>query len=100
MVSCNSKEDNNQSTFIIFTKTLLKTFILLVVFVMVMALKSRLVNGDTTMFYTALFVIGGTVLLTIVGTLDSYIYSNVTLGLGLALGLYVMDWRNPTKSLA
>ena len=51
------------------------------------------VTEETTMFYTGLFVVGGTVLLTILGTLDSYIYSNLTLGIGLALGLYVMDYR-------
>ena len=62
-----------------------------------MSLKNRLISQDTTLFYTALFVIGGTVLLTIVGTLDSYVYSNVTLGIGMALGLYLMDWRQPLK---
>lgn len=97
MAACNKENDDNQSTFINFTKTLLKTFILLVVVVMAMALKNRLISQDTTMFYTALFVIGGTVLLTILGLVDSYVYSNMTLGLGLALGLYLMDWRQPLK---
>tara|TARA_B100000927_G_scaffold269405_1_gene244814 strand:- start:162 stop:458 length:297 start_codon:yes stop_codon:yes gene_type:complete len=97
MTTCNRENDDNQSTFMNFAKTLLKTFVLLVVVVMTMALKNRLVTQETTMFYTALFVIGGTVLLTIVGTVDSYVYSNLTLGLGLAMGLYLMDWRQPLK---
>ena len=97
MTTCNRENDDNQSTFMNFMKTLLKTFVLLVVVVMTMALKNRLVTQETTMFYTALFVIGGTVLLTIVGTVDSYVYSNLILGLGLAMGLYLMDWRQPLK---
>lgn len=97
MASCNRDDSDNQSTFMHFAKTLLKTFILLVVVVMTMALKSRLISAETTMFYTALFVLGGTVLLTIVGTVDSYVYSNLTLGIGLAMGLYLMDWRQPLK---
>ena len=95
--ACNKENDGNQSTFINFSKNLLKTFILLIVVVLTMALKNRLISQDTTLFYTALFVIGGTVLLTIVGTLDNYVYSNVTLGIGMALGLYLMDWRQPLK---
>ena len=55
---------------------------------MTAALKNRLITEETTVFYTGLFVVGGTVLLTVLGTLDSYIYSNLTLGIGLALGLY------------
>ena len=91
--TCNREESDTQTTFTLFSKTLLKTFVLLLVVVMTMALKNRLITEETTMFYTGLFVVGGTVLLTILGTLDSYIYSNLTLGIGLALGLYVMDYR-------
>ena len=94
--TCNSETDS-PSTFINFSRNLMKSFILLIVVVCVMALKTRLITEDTTLFYTALFVIGGTVLMTILGTLDNYVYSNMTLGIGLALGLYVLDWRQPLK---
>lgn len=97
MSACNREDDNNQSTFINFAKTLLKTFIMLVVVILAMALKDRLITKETTLFYTALFILGGTVLLTILGVVDNYVYSNLTLGVGMALGLYLMDWRQPLK---
>ena len=97
MASTCNKDTDSPSTFINFTRNLMKSFILLIVVVCVMALKTRLITEDTTLFYTALFVIGGTVLMTILGTLDNYVYSNMTLGIGMALGLYVLDWRQPLK---
>ena len=36
------------------------------------------------------------VLLTILSTLDNYIFSNLVLGIGLALGLQVMNWGQGT----
>ena len=46
----------------------------------------------------ALFVIGTTVLFAIVGIIDSYVFSNLILGIGLALGLQLMDWRSAVNS--
>ena len=45
------------------------------------------------MFYVALFIVGATVLFTVIGTVDSYLYSNLVLGIGMAVGLQIMDWR-------
>ena len=94
MVSTCSKEtDAYESSFSYFLKTLMKTFITLTIIVMAMTLKNRLITSDTTMFYSALYIIGATVLLTLLGTVDHYIYNNLMLGVGLALGLQMMDWR-------
>lgn len=92
MVKEYDEEDVPQSTFMNYTKSLLKVFTLLIIVVLVMALKNRLLTEDASLFYIALFVIGATFLLTILSTLDNYIFSNLVLGIGLALGLQVMNW--------
>lgn len=92
MASC-SKKDESETTFLQFSKNILKSFILLTVVVMSLSLKNRLITEDTTLFYMALFIIAATILLTIVGIVDHYIYTNTVLGIGMALGLQLMDWR-------
>ena len=86
MVStCSKEKDAYESSFSYFLKTLMKTFITLTIIVMAMTLKNRLITSDTTMFYSALYIIGATVLLTLLGTVDHYIYNNLMLGVGLAI---------------
>ena len=94
MGTCRNDEDKIESTFVNFSKTLLRTFVLLTVIALVLALKNRLLTEGTTMFYVALFIVGATVLFTVVGTVDSYLYSNLVLGIGMAVGLQIMDWRS------
>ena len=53
MPSCS--KDESETTYIQFSKTILKTFILLIVVVMSLSLKNRLITEDTTLFYMALF---------------------------------------------
>jgi hypothetical protein len=93
MGTCNKEDDKIESTFVNFSKNLLRTFVLLTVISLVLALKNRLLTEGTTMFYVALFIVGATVLFTIIGTVDSYLYSNLVLGIGMAVGLQIMDWR-------
>jgi len=93
MPSCNNEKDPYETTFSQFVKTLMKTFVMLTIIVMAMSLKSRLITPNTTLFYSALFIIGGTLLLSLLSTVDHYVYNNVVLGIGLALGLQMMDWR-------
>ena len=94
----NSDEENNDSSFIMFSKNLLRTFVLLSVMCMAIALKRNLINGNVTLFTAALFVIGSTLLFTIIGTVDQYIYNNLVLGIGIAVGLVIMDWRDISTS--
>jgi len=93
MGTCNKEDDKIESTFVNFSKNLLRTFVLLTVIALVLALKNRLLTEGTTMFYVALFIVGATVLFTVIGTVDSYLYSNLVLGIGMAVGLQIMDWR-------
>ena len=93
MATCDKDRENVDSTFISFTKNILKSFVILNTVVLVISLKNRLVTKDTTLFYTALFVLSSTILLGLISIVDNYVYSNIILGIGLALGLQMMDWR-------
>jgi hypothetical protein len=96
MATCDKDRENVEaSSFISFSKNLLKSFVILSVIVLVISLKNRLITKDTTLFYTALFILSATILLSIVSVVDNYVYSNIILGIGLALGLQLMDWRMP-----
>lgn len=90
----NSDEENNDSSFIMFSKNLLRTFVLLSIMCMAISLKKNLISGDVTLFTVALFILGTTLLFTIIGTIDQYIYNNLVLGIGIAVGLVIMDWRD------
>jgi hypothetical protein len=91
--TCNNQKDDTDSSFISFARSLMKSFILLTVVIMTISLKDRLITGDTTLFYTAIFITATTLLFTLVSIVDSYVYSNLILGVGLALGLQIMDMR-------
>ena len=46
------------------------------------------------LFSSALFIIGVTILFSIVNVIDQYMYNNIILGLGLAIGLSLMGINN------
>ena len=100
MATCVGEKDKNETAFIKFTRTLVKSFTLLVVVVIAISIKNNMINENTTLFSTALFIIVMTILFTIVGVVDSYVYSNLVLGVGLAIGLQIMDWRKVTEAAA
>jgi len=91
--SNNNNDDENDSTFILFSKNLLKTFVLLSIICMTISLKKTLISGNISLFTIALFVVSATLLFTIIGIVDQYIYNNLILGIGIAVGLVIMDWR-------
>jgi hypothetical protein len=69
-----------------FAKTIIKSFILLCVCVSLMHIKAKYLT-EQTIINVVLFILLGTVLLTVVGVTDGYVFNNLVLGLGLALGL-------------
>lgn len=101
MVACsNNNENEDESTFILFSKNLLKTFVLLSVICMTISMKRTLINGNLSLFTTALFIVSATLLFTILGIVDQYIYNNLILGIGIAIGMVIMDWRDVATSAA
>jgi len=89
-------QSEDDSAFAYFSKTLLKSFSVLVIMFMLLGAKQRFVNKDTTLFLMVLFIIIGTVLLTILGIIDSYVYSNVLLGTGISLGMQLFNTTGVT----
>lgn len=85
---------SEDSTFLSYSKGLLKSFTVLTVIVLILTLKAKLITPDTTLFYLILFVIGATILSALIQIVDSLIYTNVMMGLGLGFGFALMDMKN------
>lgn len=77
----------------IFVKNVLSTFVLLTVSVIAIALKRRLIKDEPTIFSSAAFVVIMTILVSVIGTTDQYVYNNTILGIGIALGFQLMNWK-------
>lgn len=92
MANCEGgKSDQVESTFINFSKSLLKSFILLIVVVMVISLKKKLFNENSTLFLVSVFIVTSTLLFSLVSIVDSYVFSNLIIGIGLGLGITIMQ---------
>lgn len=76
-----------------FVKNLLSTFVLLTVSVIAIGLKRRLIKDEPTIFNSAAFVVIMTILVSVIGTTDQYVYNNAILGIGIALGFQLMNWK-------
>ena len=94
-MSCSKDEDieniDEDSKFTQFSKTLLKSFILITTILVLLLMKNKYITKASSIFQYAMFVIISTILLSLLGFIDSYIYTNVTVGVGLALGMQLMQ---------
>lgn len=96
MSKCSRKDedDNIESTFLNFSKNLVKTFILITVVMLSLSIKNKLIKEEVTLFYIAIFLLAITILFTIIGIVDTYLYNNLIIGIGIALGLQIMNFNN------
>ena len=94
---CNKKspEGKTELGFINYSKSLVRTFMLMTVVFLCFGLKKMLTdsNGGGA-FASALFIVAITVLFSIVNVVDQYIYNNIVLGIGIALGLSFIDLQS------
>jgi hypothetical protein len=77
-----------------FAKSIIKSFILLTVVISLIYIKTKYLKSETgqpPIINTILFILLGTVLLTILGITDMYIFNNVMLGLGIAVGMHFFN---------
>ena len=77
-----------------FAKSIIKSFILLTVVISLIYIKTKYLkseNGQPPIINTILFILLGTVLLTILGITDMYIFNNIALGLGIGLGMHFFN---------
>jgi len=96
---CNKKnsESKTEQGFINYSKSLVKTFMLVTVVFLCFGLKNMLKSSDggpPSAFGSALFIIAITILFSIVSVMDQYVYNNIILGIGIAVGLSFMDLQN------
>tara|TARA_B110000908_G_C10198917_1_gene424376 strand:+ start:16 stop:321 length:306 start_codon:yes stop_codon:yes gene_type:complete len=99
MSTCSkNSSDDIELSFMEFSKTLLKTFMLLVILVIILILKKSLLRTDSSLFYIALFIIFATFLFTLLGVMDRYLYNNLVMGMGIAVGLQLLFWTQITIS--
>lgn len=77
-----------------FAKAIIKSFILLTIVLSTYYLKKKYIPNDgtpPTVISIILFILLGTVLMTVLGVTDMYIFNNVVLGLGIGLGMKFFD---------
>ena len=55
-------------------------------------LKRQTLNVNFTPFNIALFIVLSTVILSFVGLTDNYVFNNIAIGMGLAIGMDVMKF--------
>ena len=76
-----------------FAKNMMNSFVVLTITVMGIALKKRLITQTTTLFNSMLFIMIMSVLMSTLGTVDQYVYNNLILGIGAAMGYQIMNWN-------
>ena len=89
MSSCNGRNETMEDNYSFenFVKNLGKVFVITTTIVMCMAIRSRLVTPDSSLFHIAIFILGASFLFTKISVADNYVFSNVMMGVGIALGL-------------
>mgnify|MGYP001336160999 FL=1 len=89
MSSCNGRNETMEDNYSFenFVKNLGKVFVITTTIVMCMAIRSRLVTPDSSLFHIAIFILGASFLFTMISVADNYVFSNVMMGVGIALGL-------------
>lgn len=89
--TCNSRDNESVDRLANFAKSILKSFILLTIVVCVFFIKGKYLPREAgeqpTIINLILFTLLGTVLLTVLGVTDMYIFNNLILGLGIGLGI-------------
>lgn len=89
MVSCSGKNETIQDNYSFenFVKNFGKVFVITTTIVICMSLRSRLVTPDSSLFHMAVFILSSSFLFTMISVADNYVFSNIMLGIGIALGL-------------
>ena len=95
MSSCSKNmgsDDQLDGKFTRFSKRTVKSFVLIMATIILITLKKNYLVKDASLFYVAMFVVLGTITLGILGMADSYVFDQVALGMGIAIGMHVMDF--------
>jgi hypothetical protein len=74
-----------------FIESLKKTFLIIGVFFSTIYITDSFRSIEMKMFHYAIYAVLITILISLIGVADRYVYSNVLIGIGLAYGLLVVD---------
>ena len=88
-------EDSSTDKLAGFAKCLLKSLVLLSIVIGIYFLKLNYFKTDSPIspLDMLLFILLSTMLLTILGAVDTYIFNNVILGLGIGLGVSLFNFE-------
>ena len=87
---CLGKNDENNSNNS-YASIILKSFVVLTCILLFAMLKKKLLTEDLTIFYLALFIVLGTIILSLIGITDTNIFNNILIGLGIAIGMKTIE---------
>lgn len=85
-------KDNEESIAISYGKITIKSFVLVVSILLLMLLKDKLLQKNGSIFLIALFVVFATLIFSLLGITDSYVYNNLIVGIGIAIGMHIMKF--------
>ena len=83
------EEDNSFNRF---ARTLLKSFVLVTSIIFLVILKKKYLTLESTLFYYAMFIVLSTIIFGLVGLVDSFVFNNIAVGMGIAVGMHIMDF--------
>ena len=87
-----SHDNDLDDNFTRFAKILLKSFVLLTSILILIKKKKNHLNDKSTLFNFALFIVLATFVFSIIGLVDSYLFNNIAIGMGIAIGMTIMNF--------
>ena len=93
MAGCNKKEDIDiDGSFTRYAKILLKSFILITTIIFLIVIKKKYLTKEASLFYVALFIVLASPIFSLIGLVDAYVFNNIAVGMGIAIGMHIMDF--------
>ena len=90
--STNNNENTIDGSFTRYSKILLKSFVLVSSVIFLITLKKKYLNKEITLFYIALFIVMSSVIFSFIGLVDGFVFNNIAVGMGIAIGMHIMDF--------
>jgi len=91
--SCQKNSDTElEDNFTRFARTLLKSFVLVTSVLFLIVLKKQNLNDKSTLFNFALFIVLSTIIFSLIGLIDTYLFNNIIIGMGIAIGMHIMKF--------
>lgn len=91
--SCQKNSDTElEDNFTRFARTLLKSFVLVTSVLFLVVLKKQNLNDKSTLFNFALFIVLSTIIFSLIGLIDTYLFNNIVIGMGIAIGMHIMKF--------